>query len=198
MFMQIIEGFVDGTSIFTNNDNNNLQSLRDKLEHDGTWWAGLLESSGGKLELTKCFYYLLSWKWDSKGNPIAEMAEEQTTINGITKISLNKNNNEPVKLEQKEIDISHKTLGTYKCLMGKEEDHKKFLTEKSDKLAKLTIISQFNKRQTRRAFNSCYIPALSYSLTAVSLTQDQTDNIQRKATTAFLRNVDMKCISQGK
>jgi hypothetical protein len=61
------------------------------------------------------------------------------------------------------------------------------LVGKSNKIAKLTETSQFNKRQTRRAFNSCYIPALSYSLTAVSLSREQTDIIQRKATTAYIR-----------
>jgi ribonuclease HI len=184
---QIIEGFVDDTSIFTNDEGGDLKSLREKLETDGAWWAGLLESSGGKLELTKCFYYLLSWKWDEKGNPIPEMVMEQSITESGEKISLNKNNNKPIYLEQKEIGSSHKTLGTYKCIIGKETDHSAFLRNKSDSLAELTIKSQFNKRQSRRAFNSCYVPALLYSLTAVSLSQQQTDKIQQKATAAYLR-----------
>jgi hypothetical protein len=56
---QIIEGVVDDTSIITNDEGNNGNSLQEKLESDSTWWAGLLESSCGKLELAKCFYYLL-------------------------------------------------------------------------------------------------------------------------------------------
>jgi hypothetical protein len=73
---QKIEGFVDDTSIFTNDNEINIESVKAKLQHDGTWWAGVQESSGGKLELTKYFYYLLSWKWDSKGNPIPESINE--------------------------------------------------------------------------------------------------------------------------
>jgi hypothetical protein len=61
---EIIEGFVDDNSIFTNKLCNDLQALFNKLQCDGKLWADLLEASGGKLELTKCFFYLLSWSWD--------------------------------------------------------------------------------------------------------------------------------------
>ena len=59
---------------FTDND---IKSLKEKLKQDGTWWAGLLAATGGKLELSKCFYYLLTWKYDKKGNPVAELINEQ-------------------------------------------------------------------------------------------------------------------------
>jgi hypothetical protein len=184
---QIIEGFVDDTSIFTNDDGTSIDSLRNKLESDGTWWAGLLDSSGGKLELTKCFYYLLSWKWDQKGNPIAQTSTDQLANSMETRISLNKESENPIFLEQKEVNSCHKTLGTYKCLVGSEDDHYKFLKEKSDNLAKLTSSSQFNRRQAQRALNSCYVPALTYSLTAVNLNAVQIDKIQQPATTVYLR-----------
>jgi hypothetical protein len=71
--------------------------------------------------------------------------------------------------------------------IGKEENHIQYLTTKSDNLALLTMSCQFNKRQTRRVFNSCYVPALTYRLTAVSLSSNQLDKIQQKVTTAYLR-----------
>jgi Reverse transcriptase (RNA-dependent DNA polymerase) len=184
---QIIEGFVDDTSIFTNDDELTINSIREKLQSDGTWWAGLLESAGGKLELKKCFYYLLSWKWDSKGNPIPESSEEQSQGNNETVICLNKDCKNPINLTQKETYQSHKTLGAYKCLVGEENDHIKFLEQKSNNLAKLTMSSQFNRRQTRKAFNSCYIPAIIYSLTACNLEETHLDKIQQQATTAYIR-----------
>jgi hypothetical protein len=41
------------------------------------FWKELLEASGGKLELPKCFYYILAWKFDLKGNPLPVMISEQ-------------------------------------------------------------------------------------------------------------------------
>jgi hypothetical protein len=46
---------------------------------------------------------------------------------------------------------------------------------------------QLNRRQAIAAYRSCYIPAILYSLSAVSLDQIKINTIQQKATTAFLR-----------
>jgi hypothetical protein len=77
---EIIEGFIDDTSIFTNDSTDNLKLLLEKLQQDGTIWAKLLEASGGQLEISKCFYYLLSWKWDTKGNPVPNTLQEQQNV----------------------------------------------------------------------------------------------------------------------
>jgi hypothetical protein len=105
---QIKERFVDDTSIFTNDEEDNIRSVIEKLEKDGTWWSGLLSSSGGKLEMTKRFYYLLSWKWDRNGNPVPETILEQSLENNNYSISLNKGSDHPIFLEQKEVNVTHK------------------------------------------------------------------------------------------
>jgi hypothetical protein len=54
-------------------------------------------------------------------------------------------------------------------------------------MASLTISSQFNRHQSRRAFNSCYIPAMSYSLTEVNLHENQINQIQKAAITSYIQ-----------
>jgi hypothetical protein len=178
---------VDNTSIFTNDKKNDIKQLKLKLQNNGTWWAGLLESSGGKLELEKCFYYLLKWKWNKNGDPEPELITKQSTNNTTEDISLTENNANTVQLHQKEIYTSHKTLGTMKNMTGDESAHIKFMTEKSNKFEVATKHSQFNRRQSRMAYNSCYIPALLYSLTVVSITEKQTNEIQQKTQTKILK-----------
>jgi hypothetical protein len=131
LVQEIIEGFVDDMSIFTNDIENNIKKLLDKLQSDGNKWMELLQASGGMLEFLKRFYYLLTWHWDAKGNPIADDIETQQQMLN-SKVLLLDNANNP--LTQKESYDSHKTLGTYKCLVGLEHDHIQFLTNKSDKL----------------------------------------------------------------
>ena len=41
-----------------------LPHLTQQLKHDMIYWKELLEASGGKLELTKCFHYIFSWEFD--------------------------------------------------------------------------------------------------------------------------------------
>jgi hypothetical protein len=134
--------------------------------------------------LKNVFNYLLSWTWDSKGNPIPEtlqMQQEKLQSDGLCL------GNAKIKIKQLPVTTSHKTLGTLKCLVGREEDHDKYLKDKSDNLGNKIYTCQLNRRQSRMAYNSCYVPALLYSLTAVNLTKNQTDCIQQHALTNFIR-----------
>jgi hypothetical protein len=85
------------------------------------------------------------------------------------------------KIKQRDVQISYKTLGTYKYLIREENSHIGFLRKKSDNMGELVLKSQFNRRQARVAYNSCYIPAILYSLTAVSLNQDQSNKNSTKS-----------------
>jgi hypothetical protein len=82
---QLIDGFVDDTSLFTNLlntiiESNDIKELTSRLQHDMIAWKELLEASGAKLELTKWFYYILTCKFDSKGNPIPTTINEQRQV----------------------------------------------------------------------------------------------------------------------
>jgi hypothetical protein len=90
-------------------------------------------------------------------------------------------------IRQLDVNIAHKTLGTYKCSIGRESDHAAFLKDKSDAMAYKTNQCHLNWRQAITAYRSCYILAILYSLSAVSLDQKKIDTIQQKAIMAFLR-----------
>jgi hypothetical protein len=82
---QLIDGFVDDTSLFTNLlcnfiDLNDIHQLTTRLQHDMLGWKDLLEASGGKLELTKCCHYILTWQFDNKGNPQPTTISEQRLV----------------------------------------------------------------------------------------------------------------------
>jgi hypothetical protein len=82
-------------------------------------WKELLEASGGKLELTKCFYYILTWKFDPIGTPIPTTIQEQFTV--AEQISLLDTYTDTIiHIQQKVITEAHKTLGCYKCIVRNE------------------------------------------------------------------------------
>jgi hypothetical protein len=133
---QWIEGFVDDTSLSTNlkYGKTNTTKLLELAEKDGQTWERMLNVSGGELELKKCFYYVLSWKWDTYGNPRPQEMKEQQLKKLSIKLSTTK---ETVELTQKEVLDSHKTLGTFKCIYGKEETQYQELVNKSNKISEL-------------------------------------------------------------
>jgi hypothetical protein len=138
---QLIDGFVDDTSLFTDLiktflDRNDIALLKSRLQHDMIAWKELLEASGGKLELTKCFYYILTWRFDNRGNPIpttiAEQRENAPQISVPDSLT-----NIATTITQKEITEAHKTLGCYKCIIRNEAAEIEYLKTRSNQLANM-------------------------------------------------------------
>jgi hypothetical protein len=89
-------------------------------------------------------------------------------------------------INHKQSKQSHKTFGTYKCMTGDEVTHLNFLMGKSKEINEKVLNGQLNERQSGKAYQSCYIPALLYSLAATSKNRDQINNIQQQAVSTFL------------
>jgi hypothetical protein len=115
-------------------------------------------------------------------NPTPQTILEQN-IDPITlKLS---NTNEYMKVEQKEASTSHKTMAIFKCISGNNDVNFDFLLQKSNKMAEQVEKGQFNEQQAWLGCNSCFIPAMMYSLLAVSIPEVQLDQIKQKATSQF-------------
>jgi hypothetical protein len=66
-----MEAFVDNTDIAVDDTTWQYTSceLAQPLQIDAQHWEKLLFTSGSKLELNKCFFYLLYWKFSANGIP---------------------------------------------------------------------------------------------------------------------------------
>jgi hypothetical protein len=139
------------------------------------------------LELTKCLYYLLTWKWDRIGNPIPQEITEQTAKECPITITTSTGITQPI--QQRNITESHKTLGVFKSISGNENDHFEYLLKKSNQYGAMVCTSQFNRRQTKTAYCMNYIPALAYSLASMCLSEDKLNKIQSQAIGNFLQKM---------
>jgi hypothetical protein len=63
-----IDGYVDNKSIFLSLEETEgiprATTIAQQLQEDAKIWERLLTATGGKLELSKCFYYILTWEFD--------------------------------------------------------------------------------------------------------------------------------------
>jgi hypothetical protein len=187
LIQQFMEGYVDDISNYVNNnfDEDNINMLRDKLQSDGHLWAGLLSASGGQLEWSKCFYYLLTWHWDKYGNPTPQSIEQQNL--GNTTINLAAPGQPPQFIHQRNISESHKTLGTHKNISGDESVHIQSLRTKSDDMIAALGAGHLNRRQTKIAYNSNYIPSMIYSTPAMCIGEEDMYRITQKWIARFLQ-----------
>jgi hypothetical protein len=182
-----VGAFVDDVSQFANNDHNrqDVQELQQTLKNDGQTWSGLLSASGGLIEITKSFYYILSWLWDKNGNPKPQTNNQQNLESN--NIPLIDDKGQVQYLQQREVSKSHKTLGTYKCMNGDESDHITFLKTKSDEIAANASNGKFNRKQANLAYSTSYIPSMIYSLPAMCLKEKTIYDIQKRALYIFLQ-----------
>lgn len=67
------DGFVYDTTIWANNFQDDITShfvnplvhTYNDLHAMALWWEELLHATGGKVDMEKCFYYVLQWTFDS-------------------------------------------------------------------------------------------------------------------------------------
>jgi hypothetical protein len=158
---QLIDGFVDDTSLFSNLlrssvDCNDIESLTSRLRHDMIAWKELLAASGGKLELTKCFYYILTWKFDTNGTPKPTTIEEQRLVTQQISVP-DTYSNSNIIIQQREITEAHKTLSCYKCIIRNEEEEIRYLKIRSDMLGNMIKNYRLTNKQGTLAYNLVYI-----------------------------------------
>jgi hypothetical protein len=140
----------------------------------------LKPGKGYSVQQTKNSNYLNAWT--KIGSPVPETIEDQHLQPMIVNM---KNSTTSTKLTQKEVTSSHKTLGTYKCIVGKEKDQFEFLLKKSQSMVQKVSRAQFSEHQAWLAYSCSYIRSRVYSLTAVSLNEKQLTTIQQNATSRF-------------
>jgi hypothetical protein len=180
-----IDGFVD--DIIQQTDNNNIIQLCKQLTIDMTIWNERLEASAGKLERSKCFYYVLSWKFDNHGNGIPMTIPEQQAEQVIP-IEVIAENSASAVILQKEVHQAHKTLSCYKAIDGNEQDQIKYLTNKSRQYGRKLYNKSLTRKQANMAYKTIYIPSMRYGLPACSLSCEDIDAIQNRHSTNFYRS----------
>lgn len=110
---RVMDGFIDDTTCWVNDFKAGLEETMDtaeltgKLQRTAQWWEELLTATGGKLELSKCFYYIIRWTFDSDGNPAVD-----TNLGPEIRITDHTTQQE-VKVPQKKCDEAHRTLGGF-------------------------------------------------------------------------------------
>ena len=186
-FHQIMTGFVDDTTHWTNNFPAALQGLYSQqamyqdAQITAQWWEQLLYSTGGKLELEKCFYYPIMWHFDEEGIPSLQDFDEDQPITIISS-----ENQEQVIINKKSPTSSHKTLGIMENPAGDYADEYQQLISLADKW-KNSISHQFLTRQECNLFyQNFFIPSMRYHLTVGTFTEQQLDRIQHPITQLIL------------
>ena len=137
---KVIIGFVDDTRQYANDWNtNSLLTASTNLRKAAQSWEHLLHTSGGKLELTKCAWYCISWQLNPDGTP-------SMSNNTSYKIVLIDSATQQLHMiKQLPINSPFKYLGTESTPLG-TTDHQ-FTSSKKQALRGVRIISSSKLNQ---------------------------------------------------
>jgi hypothetical protein len=185
--MRIMDGFVDDT---TNWVNNFISSLTDhepqmltiaaRLRESAQHWEQLLYSSGGALELEKCFYYLICWIFDDHVNPVLH----EISLPAIEIQSSVTNSN--VTIKRLSCTTPHRTLSIQlqpDCNPRAEKDR---LHQKAIEFARQITAANLTRNQARMVYRSIYRGRMEYGLTASTLEPRDYHFIESPAIRALL------------
>ena len=176
----ILTAFVDDASHWTNRFKAALHAEYGlpKIIHDSQttaqWWEQLLYVTGGKLELPKCFYYMISWSFDDEG--LAEIAAPDPTQPAIT--ITDSETHLPIQIRQKDCYKEHVTLGACESPAPNYYPECKRLRLKSRAMVRRLATAAFSPHEAQTFFRSVYIPSISYTFPTGILRSDDCRQIQ--------------------
>ena len=175
-------GFVDDSNgqvnMFESDDTlESLAHLHSKARHNATVWANLLGATGGALELPKCSFHLMYWKFSIQGAPVlASCPKEYHRIEVTDPIT-----SQTQTLEYLSPHLAHKTLGHYKEPAGTQLTQFRQLSKKSELITSFLWSTPLSRAETWLYYHACYLPSISYPLTCSHMTYKQLDQVQRRA-----------------
>jgi hypothetical protein len=135
-FKTSMTGFVDNMKGHVNDmDSPPLQQLIDQMQSNVQLWGNLLHVSGGALEIPKCNYYVMQWKFQPSGIP-----KLNADINTILHLE-NRDRTATITLTNDAITVAHKTLGTWKSTAQDQKKQASELELKSNGFARTIMAS---------------------------------------------------------
>lgn len=156
-------GFVDDSTGSCNDFQPNSQATIDelliKMECDARIWSNLLYCTGGKLELPKCSFHVLRFKFRPNGQPIPSLDVYDDRIH-----IQDRETNAWISIPSKRPFDPHFTLGHYKSPTSKAKTELKNLQAKAERIATLICISPINRAGAFLAYKTIYVPSIQYTL----------------------------------
>jgi hypothetical protein len=174
--------FVDDVSNYTNrfvswlHEPPALEEIAEVLHHDSQTWERLLWTSGELLNLLKCAYYILAWKFDAEGRP---SPISKCDLPAVQLSSGNSPGTAP--MTQLNFDETRRYLGNILSTDMQMKDASAALLQTSRSFASGILCSKLSKRDSWVAYFAVFVSSVVYSLPITHLSKTTLRKIQSVA-----------------
>jgi hypothetical protein len=159
------------------------QMIAQGMQAEAQTWERLLHSTGGALELSKCFFYVMAWKFKKDGTPMLLTPDEMPDIS----IHLTTGTSDTLHpIAHKSTYDAHKTLGvkpnpsadTAAC----------FTTQlaKGNCISEGVRLSPMERNEALMGYRHIWLPSVGYPLACWPLCEDDLYQIEKNSVNAFL------------
>ena len=181
-----ILGFVDDTNNRTGNflchPQPPMSTLIAEASKDSQLWHDLLAASNQALELSKCKYHAIHFKFQSSGEPF--MVEEAQPP---APLQINNSAGQPVTIKHISSSTANRYLGCYNAPRS-NSTQAKILKDKCDDFARVINCSSLTRHDTSIFYRAIYNLSVGYPLPTCYFSFAELDRIQSKAHRAFVSN----------
>jgi hypothetical protein len=159
------------------------QMIANGMQAEAQTWERLLWLTSGALELSKCFFYIMSWDFHKNGTPILLSPIKMETID----IRLTSGTDpSPHKIEHKSVYEAHRTLGVWPPPSGGRVTQFGKSKEHSDTICEGVRLNPLAKNEALMGYRHIWLPSVGYPLTAWGLDDNQLYQVEKNAVNAFL------------
>ena len=123
---------VDDTALWKLSMTGTIHTLVQSMNAMAQMWERLLWVSGGGLNLKKCYWYAVSWKWTKTGEPSMELI----SVNPNLEIRLTQGSDHEFMspITRVEVTEGKRTLGARLCPLGSDKAELLYRIEHGRKL----------------------------------------------------------------
>lgn len=169
------EGFVDDTTLWEVAQNIPFAMVVSRMKTKAQRWERLIWSSGGALNLDKCFIYLLDWTFTKTGE--AKLKPLNILPYNVD-LTAGADLNNSVPIHRVPPTKGMRTLGVRLAPDGSDTDEYSYRLGQAQALKKRLQTATLNREQAMIGFNSLWRPAIGYPLPITSFTELQCKKIQ--------------------
>lgn len=183
-YKQRITGFVDDITHWCADNTLTSSEILDEMQKTAQKWEQLLTATGGKLELTKCFFYLITWIFDKEG-----VASINTNITPSITIE-DSATHQSITIKHKKCNVPHKSLGVLESpIFSNKNEYERLLTKAHSFAQKLSNNNNLCRKDVLLYYNMYYVPSMSYSMVVSSLSLHEANKIQGATAQKFLSRI---------
>jgi hypothetical protein len=185
------DGFVDdvanvfnhGLAIMLSDDTITPADIAAGMQYEAQVWERLLWATGGALELSKCFYYILYYDFHKNGSPFLLAPHQMPN----TEIHITSGDDPtPQLIAQKDCHEAHRTLGAHPKPSGDDEKQGVVSETRSNQITEGVRLNPMARNEALMGYRHIWLPNVGYALACCPVGPKQLRQIEKQAVNAFL------------